>query len=282
MTTTPDKMSPQDFREPLLATLATLSNQKAGEEISFQDTYEPVCTGLGITLDQFGVDDRGKYWVANWMLGAFRALKDDGLAMQLGRGKWGITDAGLVKITGAPAPATVTVVNAPSQAPAKPSLAIGPGQDESGYHPDPYIRALGAAATKCFGSYSTRSSVCGGCPLSGSCINMLASQMTVLAAKFAEEDRQAALRAEAERKKAMVQAAVPATPPPTTPPSTPAMAQAATPPPGGWDNTGAHPIISYMDAECYRCKGAIKQGEACFWIKDDGKKKGGLFHKGCM
>jgi len=261
--TTPTKLSAKALRVPLLKTLATLSNFTAETPITFKSTYDPVCKGLGTTLEAHGKDNRGKFWVANWMLGAFRSLKKAGLAKQLGRGKWGLTEKG-IKEAG-PAPLT------PTPAPAPPvigvSFPIGPGNDASNYHADPYIRALAAQQTKCYGHFTYRSTVCQACTLSGACRNLVSAELSALAVKLEAQDK-------LEAEKAAQAAATPTPPPPKPQPPKPQ-------PDGTWDNSGVEDIISYMDTDCYRCGEPIAKDDPCFWKRPDDDNAGGLFHYAC-
>jgi hypothetical protein len=266
-TTTLQKPRPRHFQDDLLKTLATLSGRQANTQVPFKDTYEPVCTAMGIDFDSFGKrGSDGKPWVAIWMLGAFRALKGMGLASQSTRGQWEITDDGLIA-----AEALLPAVTDDEDT--HPSVSLGPGNDTSGYHSDPHIRSLAANQTPCFGHYTTRSTTCGGCPLAGACENLVAATVSALAASMAERDEQRKKDA-ADPIHQIAPAAVAPTPAAVAP--TPAA------PSGGWDNSDIQQIISYMDATCYRCGKPVPKDDECYWkAPDPNSTETGLFHLGC-
>lgn len=276
------KPRPREFQDDLLITLATLSGGDAEKAIPFKSTWDPVCKAKGITIDEYGTRDDGKFWVALWILGAFRALKDEGLTVQIGRGKWGITEDGIAKVgalLGTPVGvAAVDDDSAPAPDPVVGmSIAVGPGLDDTGYHPDPYIRALAADSTPCFGRFTSHSTTCSTCSLSGSCRNMVASTLSVLAEKLRLADEEAAKKAatlrDAQGQKLGAASTVTTTAPASSAPK---------PPAGGWDNTGATKIVNYTTATCYRCGKDIERDEECYWTRPDASRPSGLFHLGCF
>ncbi len=274
-------LSAKDFKGPLLAVLGDLSNLTPDEPIKFKDTWAPICNSMGITIEQYGTQDDGKDWVQTWIGWAFRHLKSDGLGASKGRGKWSLTQAGVDKAKAqayeAKTPMADTIasdllVELPEvpELPELPpgvgvSLNIGGGNNESGYHHDPYIRALAVSKTKCYGGYSSRSAVCGACPLSGACQNFVAASLSALAATLAVED---------VTPKTETQFETVAGPPDET-------SKAGTASSDGWDNTGAESLVSHVAAVCYRCTGTIKPGSKAFWIPSEAAPSGGLFHVEC-
>jgi hypothetical protein len=287
-------VSARDFRNELLSTLATLSGGQSGIPIPFENTYDPICTAKGVSYDdyvsKYGTRDvDGKVWIRLWISGAFNWLKTKGWANSAGRGKWIITDEGLKQAKTATATPALGTATVDDDSKAKPAVAIpapqsgvsfpvGPGNaEDDGYHQDAYIRTLAAEATRCFGYYTSRAgSVCGTCPLSGPCQNLVAATLSTMAAGLAVKDAKRLARQKAKEEAAARQAAQAA-----AATSAAASGQQAAPSANKWDNTNIKEIISYMDSTCYRCGKEIKKDQHCYWKKDQSGASNGLFHLEC-
>jgi hypothetical protein len=281
-------MSPKDFHNDLLLTLATRSDWKAMEPVHSRDVIEDVCNHKGLSPNEYGIRDNDqKPWVVIWIRDAFRSAKRKDLGVQVKRGWWALTYSGLAEardISGQAVPKDGdSKVIEPD---ASLSVPVGPGNSDQGYHPDPEIRALAASRTDCYGHYSLKAPTCKTCGLSGGCQKLVASIYTQLAEELAAEDAEK----EAQRKLAEEVARIAETPVPPeavneddtpeinrTPQSSP---MASTPPTSGWDNTGAQKIVSFIKSTCYRCGKEIPRKVECWWIKD-GDQRGGMFHLEC-
>jgi len=283
-------LSARDFKAPLLRVLGDLSDGTAEWPVRFKDTWSPICHMMGITLDQYGTVENNKTQVQVWIGWAFRHLKSEGLGIGKGRGKWSLTDVGveaykaLPDFDGPPVPVTAVASKDDDSAPAPPTpqeiklpptvgltFNVGPGRPDADYHPDPYIRALAVRNTACFGCFTPRSNVCGNCLLSGACQNLVAAEMSALASLLAKEDEEAALaEVAAKAQPAMAKkVAEPET-------KTKAKTKAKT-----FDNEGAESLVAHVESTCCRCGETIAKGANCYWIRNQGDRKGGLFHEEC-
>ncbi len=274
----------KDFVDPLLAVLLHLSNGQSEVAVPFRNTWDPICTVAGVTLDQYGQDSDGKNWVSQWIGHAFRELKRKKLGLQKGRGRWALTADGVqaAKAAGSYTPPVAAPPMAAVDDDSKPepdtilppvtgvSLAIGPSSATDNYHDDPYIRALAVSLTKCYGLHSAKSPICKTCPLQHSCRGKVAGLLSALAAELEAQDLAAIAAA--------------AAPSPTPTETTDDSVRDDNVPDGGWDNSRAEPIICRVGGGvCYRCNDVIVENEPCFWIRDDTSTgdKGGLYHPGC-
>ena len=264
-----DTPTAKDFKEPLLKVLATLSGNKANRPVDYAQTYEPVCKLMGITVDQYGKQDgTNTNMVERWTQWAFNEMVKDDLAVRVARGEWALTDKGVGEATKLIAESAATPV--PAAAPDMPmktlgvSLAVGPGNDVSdAYHPDPYIRSLATAETKCFGAFSDQSSICERCPLQGACLNAMAAELSALARMLALEDVKG------------TQKSTPATAPTQPPPPRPATQVDL-----GGANVGSQIITVQQQAKCGHCGNIIPKGSEAHWVRS-GAGKSGLFHMTC-
>jgi hypothetical protein len=289
-------LSARDFKAPLLRALGDLTNGTADTPVRYKDTWAPVCGALGITLDQYGTVENGKTQVQTWIGWAFRHLKNEDLGNGVGRGKWALTESGieaykaLLAATGSDSPSVPAEAlaakdddSAAEPAPAAPApvvtigipFNVGPEQDSSGYHTDPYIRALAVRSTKCFGCYTPRSSVCGGCTLNGACQNLVAAELSALAGQLAHEDEQAAKAALAPKPKVKAKPEAPEDD----------STHAINPDAVTWDAEAlkdAESLVAHVEAKCGKCGQTIEVGSNCFWVRTKGDRKGTLLHEGCI
>jgi len=279
---TENKPDAEDFKTHLLVTLGKLGGFVAEVPVPFRSTYGPICTAMGITLDQFGRDSEGKYRVSQWIGQTFRYLKKEGFTVQPPntRGKWALTLAGVrearsrcsedegntqekeedTQETTTPMP----IIEEPEDPTVGVSYPVGPGADESEYHPDPYIRSLAAERTSCFGAFTPRSTVCDQCALSGPCRNFVAARLSALAVGLAQKD---------EEEKAQREAAKNGKPPKTKKPKT------KTRPPISPGQPGVHQIRNFGNPRpCLVCGELIGHQVECYWLQGDGN---GLFHLEC-
>lgn len=258
-------ISATDFREPLLRALLKISESKPNRPVSCRHTYTPICNEMGITRGQYGEQgNTGINRVEKWIQWAFRALREEGLGVKAGRGQWALTPSGVKEAQQLPEPAAPQekVVDTTSTMPPV-SLAVGPGMDDSRYHPDPYIRALAAEATKCYGHYTDKdTAMCSRCPLSGSCQKALAARMSLLAHQLADEDKQ---RTNGLNKK------VEPEPEPKPEPTR-----------SGKDRWGkGQEITIQTDAICECCKQALPKNTLAIWVRSGDGAIPGVFHPDC-
>jgi len=284
-------ISAQNFREPLLQALATLSGFTAHQSVKHKETFGPVCSTMGITLDQYGnQQNTGLPWVQKWIGWAYKELKKEGLAattdgagMRIPRGWWALTTQGVDearKLAGDqptdPAPPAEEDV---------PILANGeddraPDQVVS-YHEDPYIRGLAIGQSPCFGTVSSRSTVCARCPLRRECEVQLQTLMSAFAVQvdgalvaFRAMENQPAPEAKKVESKEDPKAKV------------------------------AEDIADFLGAErvkaaksgrlrvksvdvaheavCAACSQTIPKGGKGKWVRSDDKTTGGIYHPHCL
>jgi cytochrome c553 len=147
---------------------------------------------------------------------------------------------------------------------------------EDTYANDPYIKSIAIGKTPCFGGYDAGSTVCGGCPVSGSCL----SHQILRLSKIAEGLRRADLAAETRANKAAQT---------VNTVSDTARAQfkdedlddildelsskdepkPGSPPPPLDPNRGTK-ISATVESRCYSCKGTIPKGAAALHVPNKG------------
>lgn len=315
MTQTPTAST---FRDPLIRVLGTMTGLKTGEVVTSSEVIEAVCKETGIDVNGWGEDTLGRPQVKTWILQAFnRKVKADGLADNVGRGKWVLTDEG-VKVAsvllGQPIPEPVTsdedADDAPSlddlldlldadeseapdedadepEAPNLPEpqheggagLAWDIGEMTNTYMEDAYLRTLAMQATDCMGKWSARSDVCGSCPLSGACKAQAMASLAEIAMIMDRDDEN----------KARVAAGIDPT---------------ITPPKDDMKDTvdtvldiineddlkDSTPKLTFKSAEmntmvgtvCSHCKTDIEAGELSVWIREASDPSyNGMYHPKC-
>lgn len=129
------------------------------------------------------------------------------------------------------------------------------------YHEDPYIVALAAEQTQCFGAFSPRSNVCERCPLQRSCLNVVRGKLVELAQGFRSKAEQVTEKEETE---AVLQAAYETHHVKRDP---------------AWDRHNAESITNTTGSECvcYRCNETISKGVKAYWHRPSGS----MFHEEC-
>jgi hypothetical protein len=99
-------ISANDFVDPLIRVLGTMTNYTANVAVPMRTTFQPIMDIMEIeSLTSYGYQDPGtnkRPFVARWIGFAFRGSRvpaEDGsgpaLTVGLGRGKWGLTEAGV-------------------------------------------------------------------------------------------------------------------------------------------------------------------------------------------
>lgn len=194
----PTMMAPTaaTFRDPLLRVLATSTNYTVGATVKADTAIRLVCAETGIDENAHGTaKGTGRPRVRIWILQAFnRKLRKEGFADSPRRGHWTLTAKGLYAASllsgNQPEVVEETETLAPTYAGGGGvSWSLGPQSNT--YNPDPYIRGLAVAQTKCFGHFSRRSRVCGACTLSGACKAETINLMSFVASLEAVTDIEA-------------------------------------------------------------------------------------------
>jgi len=273
-------LSGKNFREPLLRVLGTKMKFELGAVVSFETTYDPICAMMGITRTQYGNCSTGTPNVERWIQFAYKDLCDEGLAEKAGRGKWTLTQSGVAASSALCGPKAAPQGNTMSTVPSAPetlSLAIGPGNPEDGYHPDPYIRSLAVSRTGCFSCASEQSPLCTACPIKGICVNGLSAEFTQLAKQLAAEDAETEKRAEAARKAVF-------SPQPVSVPTPVAVQPLPAPQPAiGAVGVAFRMINLSAEGSCRKCDGAIPIKDRCVWSRASAGSSGSaLYHKDCF
>ena len=257
-------ISAKDFKAPLLKTLHTLSEGKHGIPIGCDKTYDPVCTLMKITPDQYGTNDSsGKPMTVQWIQWAFKELSKEGFAVGLAKGQWALTVAGVQKAETFLEPLTVPLQDKEDIQIVTPSADV----TTDGYHQDPYIRGLAMKATPCLAYRADQSPVCKTCLLGASCQNAQYTELSVLARALAEEDA-----------KALAALNAPPTPKPEAPKTTGAKNI-----PGGQ----AKFIQCLQTTVCNHCGKVVQKGEDAWWTRSlggsDPNQSGssGIYHAAC-
>ena len=274
-------LSAKDFKDPLLRVLGHKTKFDSGRTVDHEEVYDPICTLMGITRDQFGMDTTDTEWVVKWTQWAFQALRDEGLGDKRGRGKWGLTVQGVDKArmmnntnnTNNTA-ATNPTVDMDVDAVAKAILAdVVPANDDGMYHPDPYIRELALEDHPCIGFFSNQSPLCPTCPARTVCQTRLLDRLAVVAAGLAREDH-AALQVHKDLTQQsqvddLINAVLPLDKKFKLPKGASATMQTC-----------------QADATCGHCRGTIKVGDNAVWVRNitdtsTGNKKSMMIHDGC-
>jgi hypothetical protein len=258
-------MSAKDFRDPLLKVMGSRTKFDSGRTVNHEDVYDPICVMMGITRNQFG-ETNGVPWVDKWTQWAFQALRDDDLGVKHGRGKWGLTPAGVDKARALMTSSIATEITPEDEAEMLAGIMPIPQMetDDGMYHPDPYIRSLGLEGHPCMGYFSNQASLCLSCPARMACQNHLITRMSGLVDTLALEDLA------------------------TGKPRLPVVDQDAKdpepekyhPPAGAKINE----ISNSDNAVCDHCGGDLPKGSPAYWILKLGPDKKGskLMHLECV
>lgn len=295
-------LTPTSIREPLLRTLGGLP---AGSTVKGAEIIQQMLDTLGVTdPDERERGNNNARYLAS-------LLRKEGIIAEGGvRGKWTITPSGEAVIRalsdGTPSPPVATEVSAedilgsildleaeaPTPVEPKPAVVSPWADDTAGvclypaipndtYASDPYIRSLAIGKTPCFGGYDATSTVCGDCPLSGSCVSHQILRLAKIADGLRKQDE-----ADANRANKMAATATTvsdtsrtqtkdedlddilneltgkADPTPTTPPPV--------------DPHRGTKLNATVESRCYQCKGTIAKGGAAIHVPNKG-----LRHETC-
>ena len=287
-------LSATNFREPLLRTLAELSEYAAGVAVTGTDTYTPVMALMGIADENAHGTNKasGQPMVFKWIQWANTSLREKGLTEAKGRGKWALTAAGLQEAVQLQQKAGVTLPT-PAAAPVVPvaavvaaavvlpptegvSVQIGTvASRASFYSPDAYITSLAIETTGCVGKYSPHgAAVCTDCPLRNECRNQQAANLSKLAKRLAAQDRAALAPKSAAPAAASAPAAAAV---PAAPAANPGKVDVSK-----IDFSTADVIKSRMDLSCEACGKDVKKGERCRWVSGINENdESGVFHLDC-
>lgn len=293
-------LTPNTIREPLLRTLGGLP---AGTTVKGAEVIQRMLDTLGVTdpVER----ERGNN-NARWL--ASQVLRKEGLISEGDvRGKWVITPEGEQAIRALTGGSTQAVVEPaeddvlsdlvseeeppPTEPEPEPVFVSQWADDTAGeclyptiptdtYASDPYIRSLAIGKTPCFGGYDASSAVCGGCPLSGSCVSHQIMRLAKIADGLRKQEEALALRAnkmaqtattvsdtsrtqikEEDLDDILNELTSKADPTPTTPPPDP--------------HRGTK-LNATVESRCYQCKGTIPKGGAAIHVPNKG-----LRHETC-
>lgn len=307
-------LTAKSFRDPLLMVLGELTQYKAGEDVPFEKTYEPIFKRLGITDRTIcGATDIGIPWTERWIQFAFKDLCDKGLGARLGRGKWMLTPSGVqasLTLNGAtmiaapaapPAPVpvpdvTVAPVNptpaaVPVQAAPVPVTAAGLAlvistANPDPYHEDEYIRGLAAKDHPCLGAYSDQAPTCRGCGIMNGCMNAVSVALSRMAIDLHAEDlRQAGGPVASIQDQTAGLRQVPPNPvSPGVPPPAPNSLNSNNPSLDWVKTAQAQKITAAVPNKCPLCELSLDKGASAVWCHLPGAVKGkgsAMFHESC-
>jgi hypothetical protein len=262
-----NKLSARHFKDPLILTLGELSHFQEGCPVYFKDTYATIIEKMGICLEDYGYQpSTGQLWVTQWIGFAFKALRSasPALCQQNMKGRWELTEPGLerakflsshkeISPAGSTAPAATKSEKAPViHGGVSLNLSAMAMQKTGFYHTDSYLRGLAIEATRCFGNWSTKSTICKRCPLVQSCKEAMAFGLSALNRQWEVKEKEASE--------------------PTAPVETPVEVATEEAPVEPKPTTGDAQLIQNVPVatECYVCNGAIEKSAKCYWIKPHG------------
>ena len=263
-------ISARDFYTPLLVTLGELTGYRPHKAIDAREVYAPLCSRMGITLEQFGKPDKvNAFWVERWIQEAFKALIGRGLGIRAARGSWALSPDGAAKAQELRQQSGEPPLPVRDEPPVVP-VAVPP-QEQVGYHPDPYIRSLGLQTCACAGAWSAQSSICQACPLETPCIGIQAVELSQLKRVLAQED-----------------AAPKGGTPPPEPPPPPGPKGSKQPPrtpavPGVGHPGEAISTTAQQASDCPLCGQTIPRGADIKWVRtpSGGGGRPGIYHPDC-
>lgn len=199
----------KQFMGPLLLVLYRLSDGKPGIPVPMPKTFDPVLSMVGVSEeDAKSLSREGRPQGPRWVQEAFKNLKSRGAVDSPSPSQWALTEFGCAQAkkhikthegeVPVPAPQATNTSKPAAPEPGLPTV-ITPGYEETGYHPDPYIRTLAFSSknTPCFGGFSQKAKPCGTCPAAGACKNFAATLLTQMVRDLHRED----LEEEEARKK---------------------------------------------------------------------------------
>jgi hypothetical protein len=285
------KMTPKDFVPHLLIVLADLTKHEPGVSIPMQETYDPVCGRMGISVSDFGKSEHGTEgnktpWVHRQIGLAFRQIRDNGLGEYAKRGHWALTQAGLDQLTSekAEVPSAATLAAAKAQARAEDDaddsnvVQLQDDQSEHPYSDDAYIRGLAVERTPCFGAHSVRSDVCKGCLLRDDCVSAVSIRKAQIAADLEREEMVAKKAAEARQKKkdqqnASIDELMAKMDAGTDDDKTFGKMGVYEPSPGELVSSAS----AHRETICAQCNEQIPENQDCYWVEGEG-----IFHPECI
>jgi hypothetical protein len=150
------------------------------------------------------------------------------------------------------------------------------------YSDDPYIRSLAIENAECFGAFSSRSTICKGCPIQTDCLGAVSARKGELAAQLHEADALAVTRAKASAdasatKDASVDELI------DKMKDDPDTKQQARTPGGKKGKFRPRPdqdvanAFAQRESVCIQCDEVIPEDDACMWVQDEG-----IFHNECV
>jgi len=274
------EVSGSDFKDPLLITLGRLSDFRAGVAVFHKDTYAPICTLMEIEEGRYGTQDgTNALWVHRWVGDAMKALKGDGLTEQgAKRGRWQLSEEGLqaaLRLAEERGLETVPTSTNPEESGDSEVAPLEMPQPTDEYHHDPYLRSLALAETPCRGNYSSRSQTCKCCPLQQSCRNLMAIELSALAATMRKEALQEQQRQKLrEKNKALAAEARPENADRGSIPLPDVTSEEAI----TYKGQQIIPIEAAIESVCmYGCGEPIHQGDKSYYIAGDG-----CYHPECL
>lgn len=311
--TTPN-FTARSFRDPLLMVLGELTQYKAGEDVPFEKTYDPIFKRLGITDRTIcGATDIGIPWTERWIQFAFKDLCDKGLGARLGRGKWMLTPSGVqasLTLNGAtmiaapvappapvpvpdvtvapvnPTPAPVPVQAAPVPVTAEGLALVISTANPDPYHEDEYIRGLAAKDHPCLGAYSDQAPTCRGCGIMNGCMNAVSVVLSRMALDLHAEDLRQTAGPKSSTDPLTGDILDPLLPLNVSPPPTKAPPSLNPNNPSlDWVKTAqAQKITAAVPNKCPLCELSLDKGASAVWCHLPGAVKGkgsAMFHESC-
>jgi hypothetical protein len=268
-------LSAKAFQGPLLQVLGNLSHFTVDRDVHCEETYLPVMAIMGITdIKAYGVETpSGIPWVQRWITFASKNLRESGLVVLKGRGRWALTTAGLADLIPpsmpvAPIIATVDLPKSPSaleplSVPA-PQSVPEPTTSRPHYYEDAYLLRLVMEQTPCVGHYTAhKGGLCLCCPLQAECRQVQETTWAQTATRLAQKDRVAVIAPDLS-----------ITPPSATPPSNPPSDLKVT-------KANLTNVICFVETECHSCGQTIPKGEWMTWLKDSEPGQTLVFHTAC-
>jgi hypothetical protein len=272
-----NKVTASNFYPHLLAIMGKMTDFTPGVPVVFSDTFKPVCDRMGIAENSLGMYEPTNSVKTHHLIGlAFRTMRSKGLGFYEKRGVWMLTQEGVLeskKVQGMSMEDDLTPEDQGPVLHAAKVQDLVEGEEDSKdvvvrlpripqYHGDAYIRSLAIEQTPCFGSYSSRASVCGTCPLAQECEARMFLEKSLLAEGLEgqETNPNKVSRPENESIDDLIAS------------FDKESSQTATPTP----EVGKSKSKAHRDSLCIKCNKTISKGDSCFWVKNQG-----LMHLAC-
>ena len=260
-----DHNTAKAYQNPLIQALGSITCYKALVPVPHSQATEAVMFILNIDdVDFLGADPHsGKPRTHQLVLDACKNLRKQGLVQLEGRGKWALTEDGVVAAQ--ELKEELLKSDTPDEDLQSPQQVLeDPDMTQTQFPTDSHIQGLLAAQAPCLGHYTShKGSGCAECLVQTECQNVLLTRMSEVAQRYFEAE------------------SVPEADPDPIPVLSDDSLSDSAMLLGALELKGAKKIQAFEKSICESCGLEISQGSECYWAKNKVTQEGVLLHQGC-